>query len=112
MTLPAEGIHEQRSRRRRPERAGAARGRAVSLTPTPVTAALAGAFSGLTWPLLWPSFSGSAAADTVGLVVATVLLVALPAHACVLGFQRPRPQAPGRSTRRSWFASGRGSRRP
>ena len=26
----------------------------MSVTPTPLTAALAGIFSGLTWPLIWP----------------------------------------------------------
>ena len=60
----------------------------MSVTPTPATAALAGIFSGLTWPLIWPFVSGPDAAATLWLVLATLGLVALPAHAFVLGFQR------------------------
>jgi len=60
----------------------------VSITPTPVTAALAGVFSGLSWPLIWPFVTGTDASATLGLVLATVVLVALPAHAFVLGLQR------------------------
>jgi hypothetical protein len=60
----------------------------MSLTPTPVTAALAGMFSGITWPLIWPYFNGPAALGTVWLMLATIALVALPAHAFVLGFSR------------------------
>ena len=61
---------------------------AVSVTPTPVTAALAGIFSGLTWPMIWPLVTGTEASATLWLVLATIILVALPAHAFVLGFQR------------------------
>ena len=61
---------------------------AVSVTPTPVTAALAGIFSGLTWPVIWPLVTGTEASATLWLVLATIVLVALPAHAFVLGFQR------------------------
>ena len=60
----------------------------MSVTPTPATAALAGIFSGLTWPLIWPFVSGPDATATLWLVLATLGLVALPAHALVLGFQR------------------------
>lgn len=60
----------------------------MAIRPTPLTAGLAGAFSGLTWPLLWPHLSGPQAASTVWLVLATVVLIALPAHAFVLGFRR------------------------
>jgi len=60
----------------------------VSITPTPVTAALAGVFSGLTWPVIWPLVSGPETSATLWLVLATIVLVALPAHAFVLGFQR------------------------
>jgi hypothetical protein len=67
----------------------------MRLAPTPVTAALAGIFSGLTWPFLWPLFSGTGASATVGLVVATIVLVALPAHAFVLGFHRGQSASPG-----------------
>ena len=60
----------------------------MSVTPTPVTAALAGTFSGLTWPVIWPLVTGTEASATLWLVLATIVLVALPAHAFVLGFQR------------------------
>jgi hypothetical protein len=60
----------------------------MSVTPTPVTAALAGIFSGLTWPMIWPLVTGTEASATLWLVLATIVLVALPAHAFVLGFQR------------------------
>jgi hypothetical protein len=60
----------------------------MSSTPTPVTAALAGIFSGLTWPVIWPFVTGTEASATLWLVLATIVLVALPAHAFVLGFQR------------------------
>ena len=62
----------------------------MSLTPTPVTAAIAGLFSGLTWPLIWPFFQSTASVDSVWLMLATVVLVALPAHAFVLGFKKRR----------------------
>jgi hypothetical protein len=60
----------------------------MRLAPTPVTAALAGMFSGITWPLIWPFFNGPAGLGTVWLMLATIGLVALPAHAFVLGFGR------------------------
>jgi len=60
----------------------------MSLTPTPFTAALSGVFSGLTWPLIWPFFQGPAALGSLWLMLGTVVLVALPAHAFVLGFKR------------------------
>ncbi len=62
----------------------------MNLAPTPVNAGLAGTFSGLTWPAIWPFLDGSALLDTVGLLLATVVLIALPAHAFVLGFRRER----------------------
>jgi hypothetical protein len=60
----------------------------MNVTPTPVTAALAGIFSGLTWPMIWPLVTGPEASSTLWLVLATLVLVALPAHAFVLGFRR------------------------
>ncbi len=60
----------------------------MNVTPTPVTAALAGVFCGLTWPMIWPHVTGTEASATLWLVLATIVLVALPAHAFVLGFQR------------------------
>lgn len=68
----------------------------AGVTPTPLTAALAGIFSGLTWPLVWPLVRGTQASATVWLVVATIVLVALPAHAFVLGF-RPKEASTSRS---------------
>ena len=61
---------------------------AMNVAPTPVTAALAGVFSGLTWPVVWTLVPAAQASATVWLVLATIVLVALPAHAFVLGFQR------------------------
>ena len=60
----------------------------MNVTPTPVTATLAGIFSGVTWPMIWPHVTGTEASATLWLVLATIVLVALPAHAFVLGFQR------------------------
>ena len=56
----------------------------VKLTPTPITAALAGIFTGIVMPILWARFSN----DSTSLVVAFLLVVALPAHAFVVGFSR------------------------
>ena len=84
----------------------------MSINPTPVTAALAGIFSGLTWPLAWPFVRASDASATLWLVLATIVLVALPAHAFVLGFQRreaaaERPLDVALLTRiASWLAGG------
>ena len=58
----------------------------MSLSPTPVTAALAGVFSGLTWPILWPLLRDPSS-STLWLMLGTIVLIALPAHALVLGFQ-------------------------
>jgi hypothetical protein len=55
----------------------------VKISPTPLTAALAGIFSALAWPLLFVRFGGS-----VEVVVITLLVIALPAHAFVVGFER------------------------
>jgi hypothetical protein len=66
----------------------------VNITPSPLTAALAGTLAGLAWPWLWARFGGPGAAGSTELVVATLLVIALPAHAFVVGF---RPPAGGRS---------------
>lgn len=66
----------------------------MTIKPTLVTAALAGLFSGTAWPLLWPLLGEPAGSDTINLLVATVLLVALPVHAFVVGFGA-RPGGPG-----------------
>jgi hypothetical protein len=56
----------------------------VKLTPTPLTAAIAGVFAGAVMPMLWSRL----ASDGTSLVIAFLLVVALPAHAFVAGFDR------------------------
>jgi hypothetical protein len=68
----------------------------VSLNPTPVTAALAGIFSAIAWPLLWARFGSSPSGGNVEIVLITLLVIALPAHAFVVGFSRS--QAAGART--------------
>ena len=78
-----------------PLRLPASRGRPtshVTLTPTPITAALAGAFAGIVMPILWPRL----ASDSVILIVAFLFVVALPAHGLVVGFG-PKQAADPRS---------------
>ena len=58
----------------------------MTLHPTPVTAALTGILSAVLWPLAWSRFGGAGAAFSIELVLATLLLIALPAHAFVVGF--------------------------
>lgn len=65
----------------------------MKVTPTPVTAALAGVFSAIAWPLLWSRFGTEASAGSVELILATLLVVALPAHAFVVGFGRSEGSA-------------------
>lgn len=54
----------------------------MKIRPTLATAALAGAFAGVVMPVLWSRL----AADSTYLVLAFLLVVALPAHALVAGF--------------------------
>ena len=61
----------------------------VKITPTPLTAALAGVVAALAWPLIWSAFGGSTHGGTMELVVATLAVVALPAHVFVVGISRP-----------------------
>jgi hypothetical protein len=56
----------------------------LKIAPTPLTAALAGAFAGILMPVLWARFGN----DSLSLVLAFLLVVAVPAHAFVLGFGR------------------------
>lgn len=42
----------------------------------------------LAWPLLWARFGGPTAEGGVELMVSTLLVIALPAHAFVVGFGR------------------------
>lgn len=64
----------------------------MKITATPVTAACAGIFSAALWPVLWSRFGGEGG-DSTGLIIATLLAVALPAHAFVVGFGRAGAQA-------------------
>lgn len=65
-----------------------------SINPTPLTAAVAGAFSALLMPALWKQLgTGSDSTTGLALVAAFLIVVALPAHAFVLGFNHR--QAPG-----------------
>lgn len=61
------------------------------IRPTPITAALAGIFSAVAWPMLWSKYGGTAGAAGIELIVGTLMLVALPAHAFVVGFTRSPP---------------------
>ena len=63
------------------------------IRPTPITAALAGVFSALAWPFLWSRYGQEASAGGIELILGMLLLVALPAHAFVVGFQRGVPGA-------------------
>ncbi|WP_372017234.1 hypothetical protein [Pseudoxanthomonas sp. 10H] len=58
-------------------------------TPTPITAALAGVFAAVVMPALWPRLGD----DTLDWILAFLLVVALPAHALVVGFGPPRDPA-------------------
>lgn len=60
----------------------------MTVTPTPITAALAGVFSAIAWPLLWARYGSAASAGSTELILATLLVIALPAHAFVVGFGR------------------------
>ncbi len=57
----------------------------MTIRPTPWTAALAGVLAAVVWPFLWARFGGSATEGGFELVVATLLVIALPAHAFVVG---------------------------
>lgn len=67
----------------------------MTITPTPVTAALAGLFSAIVMPLAWVRFGGAGSPGSVSLIVAFLLLVALPAHALVVGFGRSQASTAG-----------------
>lgn len=60
---------------------------AVNLAPTPLSAAIAGAFSAWALPTV-SQWLGSDADTSFNYVIAFLLLVALPAHAGVLGLRR------------------------
>ena len=65
----------------------------MNITPSHVTAALAGVFSALAWPLLWARFGGAESPGTIEVVLITLLVIALPAHAFVVGFGSARAPA-------------------
>ena len=54
----------------------------MKLIATPITAALAGAVAGVVMPVLWSRL----ATESTSLVVAFLLVVAVPAHAFVVNF--------------------------
>lgn len=54
----------------------------MKITPTTTTAILAGGLAGFVMPMLWSRL----ASDSTYLIIAFLLVVALPAHALVAGF--------------------------
>lgn len=58
----------------------------MKLIPTPITAAIAGLFAGIVMPLVWPHLGE----ETLNWVFAFLLVVALPVHVLVVGFNVPR----------------------
>jgi hypothetical protein len=63
----------------------------MKLTPTPVTAAIAGLFAGIVMPLVWPRLGD----ETLNWVFAFLLVIALPMHVLVVGFNPPREAGQG-----------------
>ena len=70
----------------------------LKITPSPISAALAGAFSALTWPVLWKHFGQSASSGHIEVILGTLLLVALPAHVFVLGLGHRQATGAGLDT--------------
>ncbi len=70
--------------------------RTVNIRPTLMSAATAGVVAALAWPFLWARWGGPAAEGGFELIVATLLVIALPAHAFVVGFG-PSRQASART---------------
>ena len=68
----------------------------VNIRPTPLTAAVAGVVAAIAWPVVWAKFGGPATEGGFELVVASLLVIALPAHAFVVGFGRS-PELPART---------------
>lgn len=60
----------------------------MRFSATPLTAALAGIFSAIAWPLLSPLLNDTSPASSAWFVAGTLLVLALPAHAFVVGFHR------------------------
>lgn len=61
----------------------------MKLTPTPITAAIAGLFAGIVMPLIWPRLGD----ETLNWVFAFLLVIALPMHVLVVGFNQSRDPA-------------------
>lgn len=59
----------------------------MTFSATPTSAALAGVFSAIAWPVLSPHL-GDSGSSTVWFVLAMLLVFALPAHAFVMGFKQ------------------------
>jgi len=59
----------------------------MQITPTPVTAAVAGIVSALVMTAVWPRLGD----DSLYWVLAFVLVIALPLHVFVVGFGNARP---------------------
>ena len=68
----------------------------MNIRPTLLSAAVAGVVAALVWPFLWAKWGGPAAEGGFELIVATLLVIALPAHAFVVGFARS-PEASART---------------
>lgn len=68
----------------------------MNIRPTPFTAAIAGVVAAVAWPFVWARFGGPADAGGFGLIVSTLLVIALPAHAFVVGFGHTQ-EATGRT---------------
>ncbi len=69
----------------------------MHLRPTLQTAVLAGVVAALAWPFIWAKWGGAATEGGFELIIATLLVIALPAHAFVVGFSS-RSQQPSQRT--------------
>ena len=49
---------------------------------------LAGVVAALAWPFLWAQWGGAAVGGSFEFIIATLLVIVLPAHAFVVGFTR------------------------
>jgi hypothetical protein len=49
--------------------------------------------SSILWPLAWSRYGGAASSFSIELILATLLLIALPAHAFVVGFHYKQASA-------------------
>ena len=69
----------------------------MALTPTPITAAIAGLFAGVVMPLIWPKLGD----ETLNWVFAFLLVIALPMHVLVVGSTRRAKRGRADRTARS-----------